>query len=544
MSRNPAGPNSSFTIVPSPLVEIPANPILVSSRVVAGLQNQLDDITDEPEKHSTAELSEAYERLGMAHFQFGSYRDSLINLTKALELRKKLAVSRTTVLMAVYVAIASFRMGDLDKAEKVLAPMPAVAVKIGAFDLAVAAFGNLALIYLQVGKFKDAVDASKKGIDVAVQQQPKRKTGGGSVDTYQTAEEESPPTVLSLARILLTVYLRMNEFVKAEGVLVDFVFPERERLLMLLGIKFASGRAKDVVRLMEELNSSSAAAASAVAAADEGGAESKVEGSASALTAAPLNRAQASELLATHVTFNSAAMSTRRQDYEATLALLNMTLECLDDYSRNADVEGRQDGEDPWRFFEHAQINTTPAVRPVEQSLLPRVVQSHVLAIRGELELLMADFAAPGFAVQAGALLGGLEVTRLPGEGQGDPSGEGNNEDTASVTSATVGGGGGVCTNLCVDGLCSWRRRVSRNSLDHVKVSLRRGGGRSHSCNQRSPCSPSKALSCSAHWRSRARIPQSREGIGQAPSGASFFGKRQGHINREHANVAAVAVWT
>ena len=433
MSRNPAGTNSSFTIQPSTLVETPANPILVSSRVVAGLQNQLDDITDEPDKHSTVELSEAYERLGMAQFQFGSYRDSVVNLTKALEIRKKLPVSRTTVLMAIYIAIASFRMGDLDKAEKVLMPMPVVAVKLGAPDLAVPAFGNLALIYLQVGKFKDAVDASKKGIDVAMQQQqPKRKIGGGSVDTYQTAEEEevSPPTVLSLARILLTVYLRMNEFVKAEGVLVDFVFPERERVLMQLGIKFASGRAKDVVRLMEELNSSAA----------EGGGESKVEveDGTIAPAAGTSSRAQASELLATHVTFNSAAMSTRRQDYDATLALIHTTLECLDDYSRNADVEGRQDGEDPWRFFEHAQINTTPAVRPVEQSLLPRVVQSHVLAIRGELELLMADFAAPGFAVQAGALLGGLEVTRLPVEGQAEPN-EGINEDTASVTSATGG---------------------------------------------------------------------------------------------------------
>ena len=441
--------NPAFALTPSLLAERPQLPVLVTAKVVAKYQNALDDITDDPEQYSTAELSEAHERLGIAQFHYGSWRESVANLAKALEHRRKLPVARSNVLMTLCIAVASFRMGDLEKAEKTLAPMPMFALKLNAPDLAVCSYGNLSLIYLQLGKTKDAVDNAKKGIDLARQMNSKsagaRSGQAASVDTYSEAGDESgtaPPVVLSLARILLTVYLKTNEFGKAEGVLSDYAFSERERLLLLLGIQFAAGRPKDVVRLLEELNALAAAndkegALPGQGEEEEGGGESK---SAAVDAAQPkseqLHRLAPSELLASHVPFNRAAISTRRQDFAATRDLLQTMLECLEAYAAGADVEGLQDGEDSVEFFHNAPINETPPVRPMEQSLLPRVMQSHALAVRGELELLLENFSA-GLAVQAGALLGGVEVDRESEVKAGDEENSlsAGPDDAASVLS-------------------------------------------------------------------------------------------------------------
>ena len=87
--------NPAFALTPSLLAERPQLPVLVTAKVVGKYQNALDDITDDPEQYSTAELSEAHERLGIAQFHYGSWRESVANLAKALEHRRKLPVARS-----------------------------------------------------------------------------------------------------------------------------------------------------------------------------------------------------------------------------------------------------------------------------------------------------------------------------------------------------------------------------------------------------------------------------------------------------------------
>lgn len=381
-------PNAAFNVQPSSLTAKAEAPVLITRSVVSHFEGVLDDMTRGIGNVSTAELSEAYERLGLVQFYYGNYRGALSNLGKAWDVRKKLPFARNNIRIAIGLALAFYRTGEVEKAERTLVPIPALAVKAGIADLAAVAYGNLSIVYLANAKSKEALESVKRGLDLALHQtsapkapatapssssSPTSTTLGSEVAT--AAVEISPFQVLDLVRIMVTILIKSNEFAKAENLLSEYTFPEQERQLLQVGLSFAGGKVKEAQQVLEEMK----------------------------------QRAKDEMLLmGSFVSLNQAVLSSRSYQFSQTRLLLETALERLNGYLETADVDGKQDG-DVLDLFYNAQINFIPPVRSFEHSLKPLAVLSHIGAIRGELELLILSFSC-GVALQSGALLAGLTI--------------------------------------------------------------------------------------------------------------------------------------
>ena len=378
-------PNGAFDVPPSILTAKAGPPVLLTRRVVSHFEGVIDDVTERGVASSTAELSEAYERLGLAQFYYGNYRGALSNLTKAWNVRKKLPFARNNIRIAIGLGVAYYRIGEIDKADRTLAPIPALAVKAGITDLAAIAYGNLSVVYLANMKLKEALESAKRGLDLALrqhQQTSEPKNASSSTCDSEVAVAESSPLVLDVVRIIFTILIKSNEFAKADSLLSEYSFPEEERQLLQVGLFFASGKFKEAQQVLGEM---------------------KPAENETLLTGAL-------------VPFNQAVLNARSYQLPLTRHLLETTFKWLNRYFEIADVDGKQDGDVLDLFF-NAQINSIPPVRSFEQSLKPIAMLSHIVAIRAEIELLILPFSC-GVALQSGALLAGLTIPTLQAEGK------------------------------------------------------------------------------------------------------------------------------
>ena len=434
--------NAAFYIQPSPLVVKPELPVLATNGLIAHFQNIVYDITDDADKYSAVEVSEAYERLGITQFYYGSYRLAISNLTKAWDGRKRLPFARSNIRIVVSLALAYYRIGELDKAEKMLTLVPQQAIKAGITDLAVAAYANLSIVCLANSKPKEALDHAKRGLELAVLQQKAPPTTLATISASTTISDASAtrfaaevppahPIVLDLVRIMLTILIKTHEFTKAENLLFDYTFPEPERQLLQIGLNFANGKMKEVQKLLlgaQALGSVDYGprvppAALPVLIGNGDARDSVVKEyyittvSSKHISNIQIEQQQqscanprdASVLLGgAHISFNQAVSSARVCDFAQTKLLLESTLECIDKYIEAADIDGKYDG-DVLDSFINAEVNIAPQVRSYEQSLRPLVILSHVLAVRGEVELLNAPLST-GTAIQVGSLLAGIAL--------------------------------------------------------------------------------------------------------------------------------------
>ena len=75
--------------------------------------------------------------------------------------------------------------------------------------------------------------------------------------------------MLQVARVLVSIYLRINEFSKAEAILYTFKFPKGELVLLQAGCKFAQGNIKDANDMLEMHSDERAASKKAKQEAEE-----------------------------------------------------------------------------------------------------------------------------------------------------------------------------------------------------------------------------------------------------------------------------------
>lgn len=206
-------------------------------KMVEFYQEKFDEMKEKEKEYTDLDRSEIEERLGIAHFYYGSFHKATIHLESALKTRKKLKYSKSNARMLVLIGICQFRCKDLEGAHSNFEEVAKNSAKSHP-KYAVVAYGNLALTISHEGAqhTKASVENAKKGIDLAI------KCSKG---------DKGSPLVLGVAKILVSIYLRINEITKAENLLYNFQFPKNESVLLQAGCKFASGNIDDANSLLE-----------------------------------------------------------------------------------------------------------------------------------------------------------------------------------------------------------------------------------------------------------------------------------------------------
>jgi len=203
--------------------------------IVKFYQDAVDDMLGNSNKYNESDQSEIWERLGVAQFFFGIYRQAAVSLQKAFDLRKKLKYTRSSARIALMLGICHYRVGLLDQALVALETVVKNAAKSFP-DLCASAYGNMALSYMSSGKMKEAVDNGKKGLELAL------KVAQGN---------KGAERVLQSTRILVNAYIKINDVAKAEVLIFTFGFSKSEQALLKAGVKFAAGLLEDANNLID-----------------------------------------------------------------------------------------------------------------------------------------------------------------------------------------------------------------------------------------------------------------------------------------------------
>jgi hypothetical protein len=203
--------------------------------IVASYQAVVDDMIANPKKFNESDQSEHWERLGVSQFYYGIFRQATTSLQNAFDLRKKLKYTRSSARIALMLGICHYRVGLLDLSLSTLETVIKNGVKTYP-DIASRAYGNVALLHTINNKMKDAVDNAKKGLELIL------KVAKGN---------KSDERVLQVARILISIYLKVNDFQKAEVLSFTFKFPKYEQTLLKAGIKFAAGNIEDASDIIQ-----------------------------------------------------------------------------------------------------------------------------------------------------------------------------------------------------------------------------------------------------------------------------------------------------
>lgn len=206
-------------------------------KMVEFYQEKFDEMKENEKEYTDLDRSEIEERLGIVHFYYGSFHKATTHLEAALKTRKKLKYNKSNARMLVLIGICQFRCKDLEGAHSNFEEVAKNSAKQHP-KYAIMAYGNLALTISHEGAqhTKAAVENAKKGIDLAIK--------------YSKGDKASP-LVLSVAKILVSIYLRINEISKAENLLYSFQFPKSEVVLLQAGCKFAGGNIDDANSLLE-----------------------------------------------------------------------------------------------------------------------------------------------------------------------------------------------------------------------------------------------------------------------------------------------------
>ena len=205
--------------------------------IVTRYQEIVNDMQEHPKKFNESDQADNWERLGVAQFYFGIYRQASVSLQSAFDLRKKLAFTRSSARIALLLGSCHYRSGLITEAVTALELVIKSAVKSFP-DICCTAYGNitLALLSSTPPKLKEAVENGKKGLELAL----KVAKGNKSADI-----------VLQLTRILISTYLKVNEFAKAEVLIFAFSFPKAELALLKAGVKFAAGHIDDANSIID-----------------------------------------------------------------------------------------------------------------------------------------------------------------------------------------------------------------------------------------------------------------------------------------------------
>ena len=205
------------------------------AKLVEHYMEDMEKMKESPDDYTDSDRSEIIERVGIAQFYYGNYHEAMNYLGQALKAREGKKYSRNNARIQVLRGISKYRTGDLSGAEEDFKDVINKAVKSNP-DIAVAAYANMSCVQYAFESVKGAVDNAKKGLELAV------KCAKG---------DKSAQIVLQVARILVSVYLRVNEFAKAEAILYTFKFPKSELVLLQAGTKFAQGNIADATSLVE-----------------------------------------------------------------------------------------------------------------------------------------------------------------------------------------------------------------------------------------------------------------------------------------------------
>ncbi len=203
--------------------------------IVLHYQGIVDDMVENTGKYTESDQSEHWERLGVSQLYYGTYRQATISLQNAYELRKKVKYTRASARIALMLGICHYRVGLIDSALTTLETVVKNALKSYP-DLACIAYGNIGMLFSAQGKMKESVENAKKGLELSL------KIAKG---------DKAAERVLQVARILISIYLKINDFQKAEILCATFTFPKHELVLLKAGIKFASGNIEDSADIME-----------------------------------------------------------------------------------------------------------------------------------------------------------------------------------------------------------------------------------------------------------------------------------------------------
>ena len=203
--------------------------------IVSDYQDKVTKVMENADEYTPSDQSEAYERLGVAQYYYGTYRAAIPTLQQSLDLRDKLKYNRSNARILMLLGLAQYRLGDLEVAGKSFEAVIKGSLKMHP-DLAATAYGNMALIHQANTVVKQAVDNAKKGLELAM------KCAKG---------DKGSPRVLQLARIIISIYIKVNEFSKAEALLSAFAFPKHELIVLQAGLKFGQGQIADASSQIE-----------------------------------------------------------------------------------------------------------------------------------------------------------------------------------------------------------------------------------------------------------------------------------------------------
>jgi len=332
----------------SSVAVVQTEPLMVTAQLVSHFQEKVDEIlvsmqtvssssnttysfsagsSSRESKESSSkgnyteiEKAEAFEKLGYAQFYYGSYKQATVTLVLAEAARKKIASSlsssssssssspskqqqqqqqllqqggntRQNALNSVFLGLCWYRLGDVEKAEKCFASVLSLKSFALIQDIAIAAYGNMALLCLGQSRLKEGVDAAKKGYELCVkyskeqakeykeQQQAQIQADAAAAGaataaaTTTTAKGDlitlealayTQKQLVEVTRTLFAAYLRAGDFGRCEALLKDAAgassssqgahapssvvgrgvegFDEREIYLLRAGLLFAAGK--------------------------------------------------------------------------------------------------------------------------------------------------------------------------------------------------------------------------------------------------------------------------------------------------------------
>lgn len=132
------------------------------------------------------------------------------------------------------------------------------------------ALSNLSLVLLQLDKIKEATDRAKDAIAIA-----------------EKLHEPASDQYLYHVRILILLYIKAEDFNRANAIIDDSLFSQKEKRVLLAGCRFAAGKMEDAYNIIKEAVTSikdekeAAAIAMALAASnDDNKFEDKIEAKA------------------------------------------------------------------------------------------------------------------------------------------------------------------------------------------------------------------------------------------------------------------------
>eukprot|EP01032_Pedospumella_encystans_P025765 gene25765-29109_t len=199
------------------------NVLILPPLKVHQLEDDVARKTADKTRFTNIERSDAFESLGIAQFYNGNYAEAISNLEASIAPRYiKVKSKRRVAVIKTLLGSLYYRFGDLQRAELLFATAGESCRKIHNDKLWSITLSNLAIVQLRQENTKDA-----------------QKNAKAAVDIVQKIYSRKCSEYLQAVRVHICIYLKMEEYSKAEGLVEDNEFPPREKAIVLAGIHFA-----------------------------------------------------------------------------------------------------------------------------------------------------------------------------------------------------------------------------------------------------------------------------------------------------------------